>query len=33
MTIYIASLGAGLLVGIVYCLLHVRSPDIPTPRR
>jgi XapX domain-containing protein len=29
MTIYIASLGAGLLVGVVYSLLHVRSPAPP----
>jgi XapX domain-containing protein len=29
MTIYIASLGAGLLVGIVYSLLGVRSPAPP----
>ena len=29
MKIYIASLGAGLLVGIIYSLLHVRSPAPP----
>jgi XapX domain-containing protein len=29
MNIYIASLGAGLLVGIVYSLLGVRSPAPP----
>jgi XapX domain-containing protein len=29
MKIYLASLGAGLLVGIVYSLLHVRSPAPP----
>ena len=29
MKIYIASLAAGLLVGVVYSLLHVRSPAPP----
>lgn len=29
MKLYILSLGAGLLVGIVYSLLHVRSPAPP----
>ncbi len=29
MNIYIASLAAGLLVGVVYSLLHVRSPAPP----
>lgn len=29
MKIYLASLGAGLLVGIVYSLIHVRSPAPP----
>ncbi|PZU88158.1 MAG: hypothetical protein DI527_17675 [Chelatococcus sp.] len=29
MRIYLASLGAGLLVGIVYSLLNVRSPAPP----
>ena len=29
MKIYLASLGAGLLVGIVYSLLNVRSPAPP----
>lgn len=29
MKIYIVSLGAGLLVGVVYSLLHVRSPAPP----
>jgi XapX domain-containing protein len=29
MSIYIASLGAGLLVGVVYSLLGVRSPAPP----
>lgn len=29
MKLYLASLGAGLLVGIVYSLVHVRSPAPP----
>jgi XapX domain-containing protein len=29
MKLYLASLGAGLLVGIIYGLLHVRSPAPP----
>ena len=29
MKVYLAALGAGLLVGIVYSLLHVRSPAPP----
>ena len=29
MRIYLLSLGAGLLVGIIYSLLHVRSPAPP----
>jgi len=29
MKLYILSLGAGLLVGIIYSLLHVRSPAPP----
>lgn len=29
MKIYIISLGAGLLVGVIYGLLHVRSPAPP----
>ncbi len=29
MKIYLVSLGAGLLVGIIYSLLHVRSPAPP----
>lgn len=29
MRIYLASLGAGLLVGVVYSLLNVRSPAPP----
>lgn len=29
MRIYIASLGAGLLVGVVYALINVRSPAPP----
>jgi len=29
---YLLSLGAGLLVGIVYSLISVRSPAPPTPR-
>lgn len=29
MKLYLASLGAGLLVGIVYSLIHVRSPAPP----
>ena len=29
MKIYLISLGAGILVGIVYSLLHVRSPAPP----
>jgi len=29
MKIYLLSLGAGLLVGLVYSLLHVRSPAPP----
>lgn len=29
MKLYMLSLGAGLLVGIVYSLLHVRSPAPP----
>ncbi len=29
MTLHIASLAAGLLVGVVYSLLHVRSPAPP----
>ncbi|MBB3899257.1 DUF1427 family protein [Roseococcus suduntuyensis] len=29
MTMYLASLGAGLLVGVVYSLLGVRSPAPP----
>ncbi|WP_293868485.1 XapX domain-containing protein [uncultured Alsobacter sp.] len=29
MKIYLASLGAGLLVGVVYALLQVRSPAPP----
>jgi XapX domain-containing protein len=29
MKIYLISLGAGLLVGVVYSLLHVRSPAPP----
>ena len=29
MKIYVVSLGAGLLVGVVYGLLHVRSPAPP----
>jgi XapX domain-containing protein len=29
MTIYITSLGAGLLVGVIYSLLNVRSPAPP----
>lgn len=29
MKVYIISLGAGVLVGVVYSLLHVRSPAPP----
>jgi XapX domain-containing protein len=29
MKLYALSLGAGLLVGVVYCLLNVRSPAPP----
>jgi XapX domain-containing protein len=29
MKVYLISLGAGLLVGVVYSLLHVRSPAPP----
>ncbi|WP_420006459.1 XapX domain-containing protein [Arenibacterium sp. LLYu02] len=29
MKIYLISLGAGLLVGVIYSLLHVRSPAPP----
>ena len=29
MKVYIVSLGAGVLVGVVYSLLHVRSPAPP----
>ena len=29
MKVYLVSLGAGLLVGVVYSLLHVRSPAPP----
>ena len=29
MKIYLVSLGAGVLVGVVYSLLHVRSPAPP----
>jgi XapX domain-containing protein len=29
MKLYLLSLGAGLLVGIIYSLLHVRSPAPP----
>jgi XapX domain-containing protein len=29
MKVYVISLGAGLLVGVVYSLLHVRSPAPP----
>jgi XapX domain-containing protein len=29
MKVYLLSLGAGLLVGVVYSLLHVRSPAPP----
>jgi XapX domain-containing protein len=29
MKIYLVSLGAGVLVGIIYSLLHVRSPAPP----
>ena len=29
MRVYLLSLGAGLLVGVVYTLLHVRSPAPP----
>lgn len=29
MKIYVLSLGAGLLVGVIYSLLHVRSPAPP----
>ena len=29
MRTYLLSLGAGLLVGVVYCLLNVRSPAPP----
>src|ERR1700761_138638 len=29
MKIYLLSLGAGLLVGVIYSLLHVRSPAPP----
>lgn len=29
MKLYIASLGAGLLVGVIYALLNVRSPAPP----
>src|ERR1700745_1584619 len=29
MRVYLLSLGAGLLVGVVYSLLHVRSPAPP----
>ena len=29
MTVYLLSLGAGLLVGVVYSLLNVRSPAPP----
>ena len=29
MGVYLASLGAGVLVGVVYSLLHVRSPAPP----
>lgn len=29
MGLYLASLGAGLLIGIIYSLLHVRSPAPP----
>lgn len=31
MRIYLLSLGAGLLVGVVYGLLNVRSPAPPAP--
>ncbi|GLQ99351.1 XapX domain-containing protein [Dyella mobilis] len=29
MKLYLLSLGAGILVGIIYCLLNVRSPAPP----
>jgi XapX domain-containing protein len=29
MKIYLVSLGAGLLVGVIYSLMHVRSPAPP----
>ena len=29
MKVYLASLGAGVLVGLVYALLHIRSPAPP----
>jgi XapX domain-containing protein len=29
MRVYVLSLGAGLLVGVIYSLLHVRSPAPP----
>ncbi len=29
MTFYLASLGAGMLIGIMYALLNVRSPAPP----
>jgi XapX domain-containing protein len=29
MKVYIVSLGAGVLVGVIYSLLHVRSPAPP----
>jgi XapX domain-containing protein len=29
MKVYIISLGAGVLVGMIYSLLHVRSPAPP----
>ena len=29
MRMYLVSLGAGLLVGVIYCLINVRSPAPP----
>ena len=29
MKVYLASLGAGILVGLIYALLHIRSPAPP----
>ena len=29
MKVYLLSLGAGLLIGVIYALLHVRSPAPP----